>query len=133
MNIKVILCNCDGVKFMPESLDMNKLPYELENDSDISYVVMHPQLCGSGGVTMLRDLLKAAGPEDYFVVAGCGPDNQPHFLGHVLDELSFPEERFIGVNIRCSDNGGARNAILRAIGQLVAEKNSNVMADAFGG
>jgi heterodisulfide reductase subunit A-like polyferredoxin len=132
VNIKVILCNCDGLKFMPESLDMNTLPHELENDSDVTYALMHPQLCGSGGVSMLRDLLKSAGPDDYFVVAGCGPDNQPHFLGHVLDEIGFPEERFVGVNIRCSDNSNARDSVLRAVGELITIKNANAV-DAFGG
>ena len=133
MNIKVILCNCDGLKFMPESLDMNKLPYELQNDKDISYVVLHPQLCGDGGVMMLRDVLRSAAEDDYFVVAGCGPENQPHFLGHVLEELNFPEERFIGVPIRCGDNASARTAVLEAVGELVAKKNASVMVDAFGG
>ncbi len=131
MNIKVILCNCDGVKFMPESLDMNTLPHELEKDSDVTYALMHPQLCGAGGTTMLRDLLKTAGPDDYFVVAGCG-DNQQLFLGHVLDETGFPQERFVGVNVRCSDNAGARQAVLRAVGELIQIK-TGAAVDAFGG
>jgi len=132
MNIKVILCNCDGLKFMPESLDMNTLPHELEADKDVTYAIMHPQLCGAGGVGLLTDLLKSAGPDDYFVVAGCGPDNQPHFLGHVLDEVGFPAQRFIGVNIRCQDNHDARGAILQAVGTLINIKNA-APVDAFGG
>lgn len=132
MNIKVILCNCDEIKFMPEALDMNTLPHELQADNDVTYAIVHPQLCGAGGTVLLRDLLKSAGPDDYFVVAGCGAENQPHFLGHVLDELGFPEDRFIGVNIRCTDNGGARNAVLQAVGELVQIKNGSPV-DAFGG
>jgi heterodisulfide reductase subunit A-like polyferredoxin len=134
VNIKVIICNCNGLKFMPEALDMNTLPFELENDKDIAYAVVHPQLCGRGGVNLLRDLLKSAAPDDYFVVAGCGPENQPHFLGHVVDEMRFPEERSIGVNIRCMNNQEARAAILEAIGDLFARMGENpVLVDAFGG
>lgn len=134
MTIKVIICNCNGLKFMPEGLDMNTLPYELENDTDIAYAVVHPQLCGTGGVNMLHDLLKAAGPEDHFIVAGCGPENQPHFLGHVIDDMRFPDERFVGVNIRCMNNDQARAAILEAVGHLLARKGEGtVVADAFGG
>ena len=133
MNIKVIICNCNGIKFMPEGLDMNLLPFELENDNDIAYAVVHPQLCGRGGVNMLQDLLSAAQPNDYFVVAGCGPENQPHFLGHVVDGMRFPDERFIGVNVRGLDNAQARTAILEAVGELMARKNDSPVVDAFGG
>jgi heterodisulfide reductase subunit A-like polyferredoxin len=133
VNIKVIVCACDGLKFMPEGVDMNSLPFDLENDLDISYVVTHPQLCGPGGVNLLRDLLKAAGPNDYYVVAGCGPENQLHFLGHVVDQMRFPDERFLGVNIRGMDNAQARGAILEAIGDLLARKNEMGVVDAFGG
>lgn len=133
MNIKVIVCNCNGIKFMPEGLDMNSLPFELENDKDIAYAVVHPQLCGRGGVNMLHDLLSAAGPKDYFVVAGCGPENQPHFLGHVVDAMRFPDERFIGVNIRGMDNAQARAAVLEAVGELIARKDESPVVDAFGG
>lgn len=133
MNIKVIVCNCNGLKFMPEGLDMNTLPFELEADNDVSYAVVHPQLCGRGGVNMLQDLLKAASADDYFVVAGCGPENQPHFLGHVVDGMKFPDERFVGVNIRGMDNDQARTAVLEAVGSLVASKNANAPVDAFGG
>jgi hypothetical protein len=118
---------------MPEGIDMNTLPYDLENDTDIAYAVSHPQLCGSGGINLIHDLLKAAGPNDYFIVAGCGPENQLHFLGHVVDEMRFPEERFLGVNIRGMDNAQAHSAVLEAIGCLLARKNEMGVADAFGG
>jgi hypothetical protein len=133
MNIKVIVCNCNGIKFMPEGLDMNSLPFELENDNDIAYAVVHPQLCGRGGVNILRDLLSAAAPNDYFVVAGCGQENQLHFLGHVVDGMRFPEDRFIGVNIRGLNNVQARTAVLEAVGELLAKKGESPVVDAFGG
>ena len=133
VNIKVIVCNCNGLKFMPEGIDVNTLPFDLERDTDIAYAISHPQLCGSGGVNLLRDLLKAAGSNDYFIVAGCEPGNQLQFLGHVVDEMRFPEERFVGVNIRGMDNSQAHTAILEEIGRLLARKNELGVADAFGG
>jgi hypothetical protein len=133
MRIKVILCNCNGIKFMPEALDMNTLPFELESDLDVEYAVLHPQLCGRGGLNVLSELLRGAGKDDYFIVAGCG-DNQKQFLGHVVDEVRFPEERFISVNIRCSNNVEARKTILEAVGELKAKAGqSPVIADGFGG
>jgi heterodisulfide reductase subunit A-like polyferredoxin len=133
MKIKVVLCNCNGIKFMPEGLDMNTLPFELENDLDVEYAVVHPQLCGRGGLNMLHELLVNAAPDDYFVVAGCG-DNQVQFLGHVVDQAKFPDERFVSVNIRCSDNVQARQAILEAVGDVMARNNrAATVSDGFGG
>lgn len=133
MRIKVVLCNCNGIKFMPEALDMNTLPYEIENDLDVEYATVHPQVCGRGGQSLLSELLRNAGPEDYFVVAGCG-DNQRQFLGHVVDEAKFPDERFVSVNIRCMDNVQARRAVLEAVGELLARKGpAATVSDGFGG
>ena len=133
MNIKVVICNCNGLKFMPEGVDMNTLPFELENDADIKYAVVHPQLCGRGGSGMLDDLLRGAAPDDYFVIAGCGPDNQSHFLGHIVDGARFPNERFKGVSIRGMDNAQARAAILEAVGELLARRGETVLADNYSG
>jgi hypothetical protein len=118
---------------MPENLDMNTLPFELERDLDIEYAMVHPQLCGRGGLNVLHELLVNAGPDDYFVVAGCG-DNQRQFLGHVVDDAKFPDERFVSVNIRCEDNVQARQIILEAVGDLLARKNRGALvSDGFGG
>ena len=133
MNIKVILCNCDGLKLMPESIDLNTLPFDLESDTNIAYTVTHPQLCGAGGTALLGDLLKISGPQDFFVVAGCGPANQVHFLHHVTEGAKFPDDRFVGVNIRGMNNDQARAAVLETIGRLLARKNEAISADAFGG
>lgn len=118
---------------MTEGSDMNALPSELENDVDIAYAVTHPRLCGSGGLNLFSDLLKAADSNDYFVVAGCGPENQRHFLGHVAEDVHFPEERLIGVNIRGLNSAEARSAILETIGSLLARRGELITADAFGG
>jgi hypothetical protein len=118
---------------MPEGVNMNTLPYEIENDIDVTYAIGHPQLCGRGGLNLLGDLLRNADPEDYFVVAGCG-ENQTQFLGHVLDETKFPEKRFVSVSIRGLDNAGARKAVLEAVGELMAAQNqAALVADGFGG
>ena len=135
MKIKVLICNCNGLKLSPEDLDMNTLPYDIELDVDVQYAIVAPQLCGRGGVALLRDLLRGSEPDDYFVVAGCGPENEADLLGHVLREANFPRDRFIGVPIRCSSsNQQARSAILEAVGRLMVRESEGSMAlDGFGG
>jgi heterodisulfide reductase subunit A-like polyferredoxin len=134
MKIKVLICNCNGLKLTPEDLDMNTLPFEVERDVDVQYAIVHPQLCGRGGLELLRDLMRGATGDSYFVVAGCEPAEQGDLLGHILRENGFPAERFVSVPIRCSNNASAREAILEAIGRLMAEKKEGSMAlDGFGG
>jgi hypothetical protein len=135
MKIKVLICNCNGLKLAPEELDMNTLPFDVERDVDVQYAVVHPQLCGKGGIGLLGDLLRGATPDSYFVIAGCEPHEQRALLGHALLHGRFGEDRFIGVTIRCaSSNAEARNKILEAIGQLLARASEGSLAlDAFGG
>jgi heterodisulfide reductase subunit A-like polyferredoxin len=135
MKIKVLICNCNGLKFAPEDLDMNTLPFDVERDVDIQYAIVHPQLCGKGGLAFLGDLLRGAEPDSYFLIAGCEPKAQQELLGHALVSSSFPPDRFVGVTIRCaSSNAEARNAILEAVGRLLVSKNEGSLAlDAFGG
>ena len=134
MKIKVVVCNCNGLKFEPENLDMNSLPYEIEGDVDIEYAVTHPQLCGRGGTSLLRDLLKASkdDPETYILAAGCDEEPQWAFLGYTVKEAGFPRDRFISVSIRGCNHASARDAILDKIGAIIANRGTFVV-DGFDG
>ena len=135
MKVKVLICNCNGLKFAPEDLDMNTLPFDIERDVDVQYAIVHPQLCGRGGAALLSNLLRGAEPDSYFVIAGCDPEEQHALLDYALRSVPFPEDRFIGVTIRCAtSNAEARDRILEAVGRLLASKNEGSLAlDAFGG
>ena len=134
MKIKVVFCNCNGLKLEPEDLDMNTLPYDVEEDVDIQYAVMHPKLCGRGGLAFLQDLLRGSDKDTYFLVAGCSTEMQPIFLGDVVQESGFPADHFIPVEIRGANNREARESVLEAVGQLLVRKGEGSMAvDGFGG
>ena len=49
MEIKVTLCNCKGLCPSFKGTDMNTLPFEVERELDVSYTILHPQLCGQAG------------------------------------------------------------------------------------
>jgi heterodisulfide reductase subunit A-like polyferredoxin len=134
MKIKVVFCNCNGLKLEPEDLDMNTLPDIVEQDIDIQYAVMHPKLCGRGGLVFLQDLLRGSDKETYFLVAGCAPEMQPVFLGDAVQDSGFPADRIIPVEIRGANNREARESILEAVGQLLVRKGvGSITADGFGG
>lgn len=46
MESKVLLCNCKGLWDSFKHADMNKLPFEVESDRDVTYTVLSPQACG---------------------------------------------------------------------------------------
>ena len=134
MKIKVVFCNCNGLKLEPEDLDMNTLPDDVDSDIDVQYAVMHPKLCGRGGLAFLQDLLRGSDKDTYFLVAGCSSEMQPIFLGDAVRESGFPPERFVPVEIRGCNNREAREALFEAVGQILVRKGQGSMAvDGFGG
>ena len=135
MKIKVVFCNCNGLKLEPEDLDMNTLPDVVEQDVDIQYAVMHPKLCGRGGLVFLQDLLRGSDRDTHFLVAGCSSEMQPVFLGDAVRDSGFPADRLVGIDIRGMNNREARAAVLEEVGQLLVRKGegSSMAVDGFGG
>ena len=124
MKVKVLLCNCKGLCPSFKAADMNKLPFELESEMDIDYTVLHPQLCGQGGNSVLLDLLRetAADPESYIVAGACAPYAQFKLFKKVMRQAAFPEERFLPVDIRGTDNDGILKRLQERVSLLAKEK-----------
>jgi len=57
MKVKVLLCNCKGLCDSFKDTDVNTLPFQVESELDVEYAVVHPQLCGQGGNTVLAEVL----------------------------------------------------------------------------
>lgn len=108
MRVKVLLCNCKGLCPSFKNANMNTLPFELESELDIEYGVLHPQLCGQGGNAVLLELLResASDPETYVVAGACAPYAQYKLFRKVMRQADFPEERFVPLDIRGTDNDG---------------------------
>lgn len=120
MKIKVVLCNCRGMATTFDS-DMNTLPYALENELDIDYTVVHPELCGNGGRDALADILKTADGETYIICGACDPKQQEKEFESLLAAHNFPRERFFPIDIRLAHNERVvdrlRNAVDAVIGR----------------
>ena len=56
MKVKTLICNCKGLDPFRYA-DMNSLAFEIESEFDVSYAVVHPQLCAEGGNQILEDVL----------------------------------------------------------------------------
>jgi heterodisulfide reductase subunit A-like polyferredoxin len=108
MNIKVLLCNCKGLCDSFKNTDMNTLPFQVESDLDVTYTVVHPQLCGQGGNEILTEVLResAADADTYVVVGACAPDAQAKLFKKVLRSTGFDDKRFVPLDIRGTDNEG---------------------------
>jgi heterodisulfide reductase subunit A-like polyferredoxin len=124
VKVKVLLCNCKGLCPSFKNADMNTLPFELESDMEVEYGVLHPQLCGQGGNAVLLELLRASAgdPETYVVVGACAPDAQYKLFKKVMRQAGFPEERFVPIDIRGTDNEGILKRLRDKVEALAREK-----------
>ena len=117
MNPRLLLCNCKGLCQSFKNTDMNTLPFQLETELDVEYVMLHPQLCGQGGNAVLLELLRAAAaePDARVVVGACAPDAQLKLFKKVLRQAGFPEERLVPIDIRSTDNEGILQRLRAAV------------------
>jgi len=118
MQVKILLCNCKGICPSFKDTDMDTLLFDLENELEAEYAILHPMLCGQGGNKVLLDVLKSASPDTVFVVGACDPEGQRKLFKRVLREAQFDESRFIPVEIRYTDNAGVLERLRQAIQQL---------------
>lgn len=120
MKIKVLLCNCKGLCDSFKATDVNTLPFQVESEFDVEYAVVHPQLCGQGGNTLLTEVLRATDADTRLVVGACAPDVQAKLFKKVLKAAGFDEERFVPVDIRGTDNAGILERLQRAVDGIEA-------------
>ncbi len=106
MEIKILLCNCKGLCPSFKDTDMNKLPFQLESELEVKYVLLHPMTCGQGGNQALIDVIRSAGEDTYIISAACAPEAQEKLFAKILRTTGFPAERFITLDIRRTDNEG---------------------------
>jgi heterodisulfide reductase subunit A-like polyferredoxin len=119
MDIKVLLCNCKGLCPSFKDADMNTLPFEVESELDVTYTVLHPQLCGQGGNAVLMDVMSKANPDTYIVSGACAPEAQDKLFKKLMRLTGFPSERFIALDIRGTDNTGIMERLRAKVEELV--------------
>jgi heterodisulfide reductase subunit A-like polyferredoxin len=119
MDIKVLLCNCKGLCPSFKGADMNKLPFEVESELDVTYTVLHPQLCGQGGNAVLTDVMSKANDDTYILSGACAPEAQDKLFKKLMRLTGFPPERFIAIDIRGTDNAGIMERLRAKVEELV--------------
>jgi heterodisulfide reductase subunit A-like polyferredoxin len=125
MEIKILLCNCKGLCQSFKDADMNTLPFQVESDLEVKYTVLHPQLCGSGGNAILSEAFAAAGPDTYLVVGACAPEAQRKLFRRLMRNAAFPEERFVPVDIRGTDNDGILLRLRLAVEEVLRRETEH--------
>ena len=123
MKVKTLICNCKGLD--PFRLaDMNTLPFEVESELDVSYAVVHPQLCAEGGNQILQDVLSSAenDPDTYVMVCACQEEIQKKLFMKALRHAEFDTDRFVPVDIRNTTNDGILDRIRERLTEITAPK-----------
>lgn len=125
MKIRILLCNCKGLCPSFKDSDMDTLPFMVESELDVQYTIVHPQLCGQGGNSLLADILRqsAADPETYVVAGACAPEAQFKLFKKLLRVSGFDEKRFVPLDIRGTFNEGILARLREVVEELVARHN----------
>ena len=121
MKIKILLCNCKGLCPSFKNSDMNTLPFQVESDLDVQYSFLHPQLCGQSGNEVLADVMKSADQDTYIVSGACAPEAQAKLFKKLLRLTGFPEERFVALDIRGTDNQGIVARLKQKVEEILAQ------------
>jgi heterodisulfide reductase subunit A-like polyferredoxin len=123
VKIKILLCNCKGLCPSFKDSDMDTLPFLVESELDVQYTIVHPQLCGQGGNSVLADILRqsTADPETYVVAGACAPEAQFKLFKKLLRASGFDEKRFVPLDIRGTFNEGILARLKEVIEKLVAQ------------
>lgn len=127
MNIKILLCNCKGLCQSFKDSDFNTLPFQIESDLDVKYVVVHPQLCGQGGNEVLADIFResAKDPDTFIVSGACAPEAQEKLFQKLMRKTGFDPKRFVPVDIRSTNNDGILAAIREKVEALLREHETH--------
>ena len=120
MRIKAVICNCKGSSPSFKNSDMNTLPFGIESDLDVDYVVVHPQLCGMGGGRLMEDVLRSAedDPDRFVIVGACEPEAQLRLFQKFFCKTGFSQDHFLPVDIR----GVTNSEILERLGEKLRER-----------
>lgn len=122
MKVKVLMCNCKGLCDSFKNTNFNTLPFQVESETDVAFVALHPQTCGQGGNQFVSDILQTADEETYILSAACAPVAQEKLFRKIMRQTGFPAERFIAVDIRMTDNEGVVERIREKVEELVARE-----------
>lgn len=122
MDIKILLCNCKGLCASFRDADFNTLPFSLESELDVTYSVLHPQLCGQGGTGILDDVMRSAREDTWLVVGACAPEAQVKLFRRIMRNTGFNEAHLVPVDIRGTDNEGIVARVRTAVQRLLAEQ-----------
>jgi heterodisulfide reductase subunit A-like polyferredoxin len=126
MKIKVLLCNCKGLCQSFKDSDFNTLPFALESELDVQYAVLHPQLCGQGGNEVMADIFResAKDPDTYIVSGACAPEAQQKLFQKLMRKTGFDPQRFVAVDIRCTNNEGILARLKERVEALLREREA---------
>lgn len=119
MKIKVLMCNCKGLCDSFKQTNFNTLPFQVESELEVAYVALHPQTCGQGGNQVLTDILKSADAGTWVISAACAPEAQDKLFRRVLRQTGFPQERFVPIDIRMTDNDGVLQRLREKVEELL--------------
>ncbi|EIV99283.1 hypothetical protein [Thermoanaerobacter siderophilus] len=95
----LLLCVCQGTCPSFQEMDTFEVLNTLRREGIFEWVGLHPQLCADDGDRYLRELLRGAQIDELYVAA-CDPTMQKKMYRDAFDDVGFPRDKHIGIEIR---------------------------------
>jgi len=111
----LILCVCQATCPSFGGMDFFEILNCFRHEGLVEWVSLHPQLCADDGDAYLKELLTGS-KTDKLYVAGCDPTMQRKMFRDAFAAAGFPQDRFVGIEIRNLKTEQVIAAIKKAMG-----------------
>lgn len=118
----LLLCVCQGTCPSFQKMDTFEVLNTLRREGIFEWVGLHPQLCADDGDRYLRELLRGAQIDELYVAA-CDPTMQRKMYRDAFDDVGFPRDKHIGIEIRNMNTQQVIDEIKKAVAQREQSQN----------
>jgi len=111
-----LMCFCTGECPGFSKLELWKLINYVRNELDVSYAVIHPQLCVDDGDRFLADYLKEGDGDQVYIVGGCDPRMQRKMFSEAFRTKGLNvEKQLVSLDLRNMSTEEAMNKVKEAV------------------
>lgn len=111
-----LMCFCTGECPGFSKLELWKLINYVRNELDVSYAVIHPQLCVDDGDRFLADYLKEGDGDQVYIVGGCDPRMQRKMFSEAFRTKGLNvEKQLVSLDLRNMLTEEAMNKVKEAV------------------
>jgi len=111
-----LMCFCTGECPGFSKLELWKLVNYVRNELDVSYAVIHPQLCVDDGDRFLADFLGEGEKDRVYIVGGCDPRMQRKMFAEAFKSKGLDiDKQLVSLDLRNMPTEDAMQRVKAAV------------------